>query len=84
MKSVISRNYHTIDEARQAQVETQIFDCCVDKSELIKKAGKLCLVTMVARKGILKSEGILEFIVKCIKYVSNNAVRHTMRSFLML
>lgn len=67
LKSVLSRGYSTIEASKQTVLEENLFKVMASEIELIRRAGKLALISIVSRKGILHSEAILEFFVKCIK-----------------
>jgi hypothetical protein len=67
LKSVLSRGYTQLEDAKQTFLEENLFKCMASEHELIRRAGKLALIAIVSRKGILHSEKILEFFVKCIK-----------------
>ena len=62
MKSVLGRG-----ECDPFGAEENLFSCFGDPNELVRKASKLALVSMVTRIGILQSEKILMFFVQCIK-----------------
>jgi hypothetical protein len=67
LKSVLSRGYSQINPSKQEFLEQNLFNVMTSDNELLRRAGKLALISIVSRKGILHSESILEFFVKCIK-----------------
>jgi hypothetical protein len=64
---MVTRSYTPLEESKQSWLEQNICKCLLENNLLIRKAAKLILVSIVARKGIVKSDDILRCLIKCMK-----------------
>jgi hypothetical protein len=69
LKSVLGRSqpWTASESERNTYIEDCLYACFEDASDLIRKAAKLSIVTIVNRNGIVNSSRSLAFLVKCIK-----------------
>ena len=68
LKSVLSRQSIAIDEDTQKFLEEKLPKTFIDESNLISRASKLSIVSLIMRNKILGSEKLIAFLIEAIKY----------------